>query len=77
MSEVFGGDNFHNDIVWLYYRFGVGGQKQFTRAHDTVLWFSKSKKWIFNLDAVRVPYSEKTKANFVGGIAGSGFGSGE
>src|SRR5712691_11721194 len=77
MNEVFGADNFHNDIIWGYHRFGVGGQKQFTRAHDIILWFSKSKKWLFNLDDVRIPYSEKTKANFLGGIGGSGFGSGE
>jgi DNA modification methylase len=77
LNEVFGSENFHNDIIWGYHRFGVGGQKQFTRAHDIILWFSKSTKWIFNLDDVRIPYSEKTKANFVGGIGGSGFGAGK
>jgi site-specific DNA-methyltransferase (adenine-specific)/adenine-specific DNA-methyltransferase len=77
LGEVFSLDNFHNDIVWGYHRFGVGSQKQFTRAHDTILWFSKTKKWLFNLDDVRVPYSEKTRANFVEGAAGSGFGAGQ
>ncbi len=76
MGEVFGLNNFHNDIIWGYHRFGIGSQKQFTRAHDTILWFSKSKKWKFNLDDVRVPYSEKTVANFVEGASGSGFGAG-
>lgn len=77
LNELFGPEYFHNDIVRGYHRFGVGAQKQFTRAHDTVLWFSKSSKWIFNLNDVRLPYSEKTKANFVGSIGGSGFGAGE
>jgi adenine-specific DNA-methyltransferase len=77
LKETFGSDNFHNDIMWGYHRFGVGGQKQFTGAHDIILWFSKSTNWVFNLDDVRIPYSEKTKANFVGGVAGSGFGAGK
>lgn len=75
-DEIFGEDTFRNEVVWCYHRFGIGNQKQFTRAHDNILWYSKGPKWKFNLDAVRVPYSEKTKANFVPGIGGSGFGAG-
>ena len=77
LSEIFGSENFHNDIVWGYNRFGINSQKQFTRAHDTVLWYSKTNKWIFNLDDVRTAYSEKTIANFQEGLSGSGFGAGE
>jgi adenine specific DNA methylase Mod len=76
LEEIFSG-NLRNEIIWCYRRFGIGHQRQFTRAHDNILWFSKSADWKFDLDAVRIPYSEKTKANFIGGIGGSGFGSGE
>lgn len=77
LDEIFGQDRLHNELIWGYHRFGVGQQKQFTRAHDTILWYSKNEKWTFNLDEIRVPYSQKTVDNFKGGIGGSGFGAGE
>jgi adenine-specific DNA-methyltransferase len=76
-DEIFGGEALRNEIIWCYHRFGIGNQKQFTRAHDNIFWYSKGSKRKFNLDSVRIPYSEKTKANFVPGAGGSGFGAGE
>ena len=29
-------------------------------AYEQILWFSKAKKWIINLDAIRRPYSDET-----------------
>jgi type III restriction enzyme len=77
LDEIFGQERMRNELVWGYHRFGVGQQKQFTRAHDTILWYSKGEGWTFNLDKIRVPYSQKTLDNFKGGIGGSGFGAGE
>lgn len=77
LDDLFGEENFHNEIIWNYHRFGVGQQKQFTRAHDNILWYSKGNSWVFNINEVRVPYSEKTRANFLKGLSGSGFGAGE
>jgi hypothetical protein len=36
--------------------------KQFNRKHDTILWYSKSSKWIFNKDDVRVPYKDPNQS---------------
>lgn len=77
MNEIFGSEYCRNEIVWAYHRFGIGKQKNYTRAHDAILWYVKSAQAPFNLDAVRVPYSDKTVANFEGGLGGSGFVEGE
>jgi len=55
MDEVFGDGNFQNEIIWGY---GGGGTSsaRFGRKHDIILWYSKSCKFIFNHNSVRVPY---------------------
>jgi site-specific DNA-methyltransferase (adenine-specific) len=47
------------------------------RKHDTIFWYSVGDTWTFNADAVRIPHSAKTRANYKGGLAGSGFGGDE
>jgi DNA modification methylase len=59
-DEVFGRENFRNEIVWIYTRPGTKFQKQFPRTHDTILWYSKSDKWTFNAEDIRIPYAEST-----------------
>ena len=55
MDEIFGKDNFRNEIVWCYTGPGnVTGH--FPRKHDTILFYAKSKETTFNKDAVRIPY---------------------
>lgn len=46
--------NFINWICWHYTQ-GIGKTKGFSPRHDDILMFSKSKKYTFNLDEVRVP----------------------
>jgi site-specific DNA-methyltransferase (adenine-specific) len=45
---------FNSWIVWHYTQ-GLGKTKGFSPRHDDILMFTKSKKFIFNLDDVRVP----------------------
>lgn len=59
LDEVFGTKHFQNEIVW-YYRGGGVSKDRFGRRHDIIYFYTKSDKWIFNADAVRVPYSEET-----------------
>ena len=51
MDEIFGTDNFQNEIVWHY---GLGGSspKRFSRKHDTILLYSKYNNFIFNAPMV-------------------------
>ncbi|MDR0705461.1 MAG: site-specific DNA-methyltransferase, partial [Planctomycetaceae bacterium] len=46
--------NFVNWICWHYTQ-GIGKTKGFSPRHDDILMFSKTQKYYFNLDAVRVP----------------------
>ncbi len=49
MDEVFGLDNFMNEIVWCYKTFGVG-DRTFAKKHDTILLYAKNaNKYTFNM----------------------------
>jgi len=63
-KEIFGSENFRNEIVWVYTGPGSPGQRQFTRKHDVILWYTKSNEWIFNDEEVRIPYHETTAEKF-------------
>ena len=56
MDAVFKG-GFRNEIVWSYPASPSSAVRDFPRKHDTVLRYAASDNWIFNADAVRVPYS--------------------
>ena len=56
LDRVFGFENFQNELVW-YYRGGGVSKTRFARRHDTIFFYSKGKKWTFNPDDVRTPYS--------------------
>ena len=47
LDEIFGKDNFKNEIVWTYNRLSNKG-KIFVSTHDTIFFYSKSDKYIFN-----------------------------
>jgi site-specific DNA-methyltransferase (adenine-specific) len=49
-----------NLIVW-YYANGMSAHRFFANRHEEIVWFAKSKKYWFDLDAVREPFDEATK----------------
>ena len=57
LDEIFGAKNFRNEIVWCYSG-GGGSKKHFGRKHDTIFFYSKSNKYTFNYDDVRVSYTK-------------------
>ena len=57
MDAIFGHQNFRNEIVWCYRGGGVP-RHDFARKHDILLHYSRSEKRTFNVDAVRIPYSD-------------------
>ncbi len=57
MDDVFGRDNFRNEIVWCYTA-PSGSVKSFPKKHDIILFYTKSDEWTFNADAVRIPYKK-------------------
>lgn len=58
-DEVFGYDNFLNDVVWCY-RGYEHNKSHWNRKHDNILFYAKSNKWIFNYKNVLESLSEVT-----------------
>ncbi len=54
-----------NRIVWTFGH-GLHCRKRFSGRHETILWFSKSENYTFNLDPVRVPSKYPNKKYFKG-----------
>jgi len=46
---------FFNSWICWHYTQGMGRKRGFSPRHDDILMFNKSKDFIFNLDAIRVP----------------------
>ena len=57
MDAVFGRGNYRNELVWAYRGGGVP-KSDFARKHDIILRYSKTSVVTFNVDAVRIPYSD-------------------
>jgi DNA modification methylase len=63
LDEIFGPNQLLNEIIWIYH--GPSPIKTaFNRKHDTILVYTKSKKYTFNADAVREPYDPSTVRTF-------------
>jgi len=58
-----------NRIVW-HYGHGLHAKKRFSGRYETILWFSKSENYIFNLDPVRVPSKYPGKRHYKGAKKG-------
>jgi site-specific DNA-methyltransferase (adenine-specific) len=53
-----------NLIIWHYFN-GMGAHRFFANRHEEIAWFAKSNKYFFDLDAVRIPFDEKTKIAYL------------
>ncbi len=59
------GMKLRNRIVWKFGH-GLHASKRFSGRYETILWFTKSDNYIFNLDSVRVPAKYPGKRHFKG-----------
>jgi site-specific DNA-methyltransferase (adenine-specific)/adenine-specific DNA-methyltransferase len=76
MDDIFGENCFRNELIWTYTGPSAPGQKQFSRKHDVIFWYTNSlTKWVFNKDDIRIPYHETTASKFES--EGTGFGGTE
>lgn len=73
------GMQLRNRIVWKF-NFGLHSTKRLSGRYETLLWFTKSDSYKFNLDAIRVPQlypgkrHAKTKPNGSGLLSGNPLG---
>jgi adenine-specific DNA-methyltransferase len=57
------GMRLRNRIIWKFGR-GLHASRRFSGRYETILWFTKSDRYTFNLDAVRVPAKYPGKRHF-------------
>ena len=63
-----------NRIVW-HFEHGLHASKRFSGRYETLLWFTKSDNYTFNLDDVRVPSKYPGKTHFKGAKRGQPSGN--
>lgn len=63
LDEVFGSENFVNEIIWHYS--GAGTPKGcWAKRHDNLFLYAKTEKLTFNADEIRIEYSQATIDRF-------------
>jgi len=58
-----------NRIIW-HFEHGLHCNQRFSGRYETIMWFTKSEDYVFNLDPVRVPQKYPGKKYFKGPKAG-------
>jgi adenine-specific DNA-methyltransferase len=64
MDEIFGYENFRNEIVWFYPDTPGRTEKYFNSKHDVILWYNKSNNYVFNADDVREEILPESKERY-------------
>lgn len=58
LDEVFGKDNFVNEIIWYYQNGGGRSKTNLSKQHQTIFFYKKGDKYIYNSEDMKVPYKE-------------------
>lgn len=60
MDEVFGQQNFTNQVIWNHQILGQSHSLTFPKSHEIILRYSRGENFIFNIEdpSVRIPFSE-------------------
>jgi adenine-specific DNA-methyltransferase len=57
MDEIFGEENFVNEVIWSYRTQGIA-KDRWPKKHDTLLYYSKTQSFIFNPEKEDVIYNK-------------------
>jgi site-specific DNA-methyltransferase (adenine-specific)/adenine-specific DNA-methyltransferase len=49
LDEIFGSENFRNEIIWRYFGFKRSTSRKFPQKHDTILSYAKSDDYVWNV----------------------------
>ena len=63
LDKIFGMRNFVNEIIWSY-KSGGAGNRAFAKKHDTILIYSKSQEYTFNIQKEKSYNRELKKYNW-------------
>lgn len=58
-----------NRIIW-HFGHGLHASKRFSGRYETILWFTKTDSYKFNLDNIRIPHKYPGKRHFKGKLKG-------
>jgi len=58
MDEIFGYENFRNEIVWNYAT-GGAGKREYAKKHDILLFYTKAESYNFYPERIKEPRTEK------------------
>ena len=74
--DIFKDAGFHlrNRIIW-HFEHGLHASKRFSGRYETILWLTKSHKYTFNLDDIRVPSKYPGKTHYKGAKRGQPSGN--
>lgn len=67
LDEIFGEQNFQNEIIWAY-KSGGRATRYFARKHDVLLYYRKSKSVYFDIKAVGIPRGPERRNHMKRGI---------
>lgn len=59
LEEVFGDQNFQNELIWCYRGMAVS-KNHYVRRHDTILFATKTSQYPFNWEEITEPLEEST-----------------
>lgn len=71
LDEIFGASNFVNEIIWCY-KSGGRSTNHFSRKHDTILFYRKSKRGYFNIEATGKPRGPEKRNHMKRAVAPDG-----
>lgn len=58
MDDIFGKENFRNEIIWAYSTLGRP-KDRFALKHDNIYWYGKSNNAFFNENDAKIPYTQQ------------------
>ncbi|MFX1590351.1 MAG: site-specific DNA-methyltransferase, partial [Promethearchaeota archaeon] len=62
LDEIFGSENFRNEIIWSYPAASVQTRRFFIRSYDVILFYTKSDDYVFNDNPnIYMEYSNRVK----------------
>ena len=67
MDDIFGYDNFRNEIVWNYQNIMTSTTNYFRKEHDIILLYSKTSNYIFNKQKIKTTPYKKSKRKHIDG----------
>jgi adenine-specific DNA-methyltransferase len=68
------GFKLRNRIIW-HFEHGLHASKRFSGRYETILWFTKTDRYTFNLDNIRVPSKYPGKTHYKGAKRGKPSGN--